>query len=145
MIVGLGSRIPCIFLSAGTTKRLQVTTADTGLPTRKQKNRFKSGFSIAFKEKHFFSFKRFLINKQRFLFTTKIRLCFKQYSIMYQVIGNSAIKYPHCLQTQCPMRKYNSPSPWNVYWIVQPASLRLEASYFTEAPHKPTGVQSKSG
>lgn len=32
MMVGRGSRIPCIFLSAGTTKRLQVTTADTGLP-----------------------------------------------------------------------------------------------------------------
>lgn len=24
--------MPCIFLSAGTTKRLQVTTADTGFP-----------------------------------------------------------------------------------------------------------------
>lgn len=32
IMVGRGSRIPCIFLSAGTTKRLQVTTADTGLP-----------------------------------------------------------------------------------------------------------------
>lgn len=32
MMVGRGSRIPCIFLRAGTTKRLQVTTADTGLP-----------------------------------------------------------------------------------------------------------------
>lgn len=32
MIVGLGSKMPCIFLSAGMTKRLQVTTADTGFP-----------------------------------------------------------------------------------------------------------------
>lgn len=32
MMVGRGSRIPCIFLRAGMTKRLQVTTADTGLP-----------------------------------------------------------------------------------------------------------------
>lgn len=31
-MVGLGSRIPCIFLKAGMTKRLQVTTADTGFP-----------------------------------------------------------------------------------------------------------------
>lgn len=36
MIVGLGSRIPCIFLNAGITKRLQVTTADTGLPEKKK-------------------------------------------------------------------------------------------------------------
>lgn len=36
MIVGLGSRIPCIFLNAGITKRLQVTTADTGLPEKKR-------------------------------------------------------------------------------------------------------------
>lgn len=35
MMVGRGSRIPCIFLNAGITKRLQVTTADTGLPARK--------------------------------------------------------------------------------------------------------------
>lgn len=34
MMVGRGSRIPCIFLNAGITKRLQVTTADTGLPGR---------------------------------------------------------------------------------------------------------------
>lgn len=32
MIVGLGSKMPCIFLKAGMTKRLQVTTADTGFP-----------------------------------------------------------------------------------------------------------------
>lgn len=32
MMVGRGSRIPCIFLKAGMTKRLHVTTADTGLP-----------------------------------------------------------------------------------------------------------------
>lgn len=32
MMVGLGSKIPCIFLKAGMTKRLQVTTADTGFP-----------------------------------------------------------------------------------------------------------------
>ena len=32
IIVGRGSRIPCIFLKAGMTKRLHVTTADTGLP-----------------------------------------------------------------------------------------------------------------
>lgn len=32
MMVGRGSKMPCIFLSAGTTKRLQVTTADTGFP-----------------------------------------------------------------------------------------------------------------
>lgn len=31
-MVGRGSRIPCIFLKAGMTKRLHVTTADTGLP-----------------------------------------------------------------------------------------------------------------
>lgn len=34
IIVGLGSRMPCIFLRAGITNRLQVTTADTGLPGR---------------------------------------------------------------------------------------------------------------
>lgn len=38
MMVGLGSKIPCIFLNAGMTKRLQVTTADTGLPDRESKN-----------------------------------------------------------------------------------------------------------
>lgn len=32
MMVGLGSKMPCIFLKAGMTKRLQVTTADTGFP-----------------------------------------------------------------------------------------------------------------
>lgn len=32
IMVGLGSKIPCIFLKAGITKRLQVTTADTGFP-----------------------------------------------------------------------------------------------------------------
>lgn len=36
-MVGLGSRIPCIFLKAGMTKRLQVTTADTGLPADTKK------------------------------------------------------------------------------------------------------------
>lgn len=32
MMVGRGSRMPCIFLRAGITNRLHVTTADTGLP-----------------------------------------------------------------------------------------------------------------
>lgn len=32
MMVGRGSKMPCIFLKAGITKRLQVTTADTGFP-----------------------------------------------------------------------------------------------------------------
>lgn len=35
MMVGLGSKMPCIFLKAGMTKRLQVTTADTGFPRTK--------------------------------------------------------------------------------------------------------------
>lgn len=34
IIVGLGSRIPCIFLRAGITNRLHVTTADTGFPEK---------------------------------------------------------------------------------------------------------------
>lgn len=36
MMVGLGSKMPCIFLKAGMTKRLQVTTADTGFPGTKR-------------------------------------------------------------------------------------------------------------
>ena len=40
MMVGLGSKMPCIFLKAGMTKRLQVTTADTGFPrTDRQRER----------------------------------------------------------------------------------------------------------
>lgn len=38
MMVGRGSSIPCIFLNAGMTKRLQVTTADTGLPERERRD-----------------------------------------------------------------------------------------------------------
>ncbi len=38
MMVGRGSRIPCIFLNAGITKRLQVTTADTGLPETERRD-----------------------------------------------------------------------------------------------------------
>lgn len=37
MMVGRGSKIPCIFLRAGMTKRLHVTTADTGLPERERR------------------------------------------------------------------------------------------------------------
>lgn len=36
MMVGRGSRIPCIFLKAGMTKRLHVTTADTGFPVKRK-------------------------------------------------------------------------------------------------------------
>ena len=35
IIVGLGSKIPCILRRAGITNRLQVTTADTGLPRKR--------------------------------------------------------------------------------------------------------------
>ena len=35
IIVGRGSKIPCIFRRAGITNRLQVTTADTGLPRKR--------------------------------------------------------------------------------------------------------------
>ncbi len=38
MMVGRGSRIPCIFLNAGITKRLQVTTADTGFPETERRD-----------------------------------------------------------------------------------------------------------
>lgn len=48
MMVGLGSKMPCIFLKAGMTKRLQVTTADTGFPrtngrTERGRNRREEG------------------------------------------------------------------------------------------------------
>lgn len=44
MMVGLGSKMPCIFLKAGMTKRLQVTTADTGFPgTKRWTQRGKGG------------------------------------------------------------------------------------------------------
>lgn len=47
IMVGLGSRMPCIFLSAGITKRLHVTTADTGLPAKTSDHRFSMGKNVA--------------------------------------------------------------------------------------------------
>lgn len=43
MMVGLGSKMPCIFLKAGMTKRLQVTTADTGFPRTDRVERGRGG------------------------------------------------------------------------------------------------------